>query len=103
MTSTVSRASGARRRRLAAWTRAYGSWARETIVQITARKSLAHRQATPDGDLYSPAVSDPERQWFFDHYTDAADQIIHFLGGDGLTLEGRTVADIGAGDGIIDL
>src|SRR4051812_19952987 len=44
-----------------------------------------------------------ERQWFFDHYTDAADQIIDFLGGDAITLAGRSVADIGAGDGIIDL
>ena len=26
-----------------------------------------------------------------------------FLGGDGITLEGRRVADIGCGDGIIDL
>ena len=48
-------------------------------------------------------MNDAERQWFFDHYAGAAEQIVDFLGGDGITLEGKRVADIGAGDGIIDL
>jgi ubiquinone/menaquinone biosynthesis C-methylase UbiE len=48
-------------------------------------------------------VNDPERQWFFDHYADAAGQIVDFLAGDGISLEGLRVADVGAGDGIIDL
>lgn len=33
----------------------------------------------------------------------AADQILEFLGGDAISVEGLAVADIGAGDGIIDL
>jgi len=41
--------------------------------------------------------------WFAEHYVDAADQVIDFLGGDGLSLTGRDVADVGCGDGIIDL
>lgn len=41
--------------------------------------------------------------WFTEHYVDAADQVIDFLGGDGLSLTGRDVADVGCGDGIIDL
>ena len=45
---------------------------------------------------------DPEI-WFSEHFNDAADEIISFLGGDGHTFEGRIVADIGCGDGIIDL
>ena len=45
---------------------------------------------------------DPE-VWFGEHYDDAADQILEFLGSDGWTLEGKRVVDIGAGDGIIDL
>lgn len=45
---------------------------------------------------------DPAR-WFAEHYEDAADEILAFLGGDGISLEGRRVADIGCGDGIIDL
>ena len=41
--------------------------------------------------------------WFKEHFDDAAGQVLSFLGGAGLTLQGRTVADIGCGDGIVDL
>lgn len=41
--------------------------------------------------------------WFREHFDDAATQIIDFLQGDGIELEGKDVADIGSGDGIIDL
>jgi SAM-dependent methyltransferase len=51
----------------------------------------------------SAVPEDPDRQWFFDHYTAAADQILEFLGADAIPMEGKRVADIGAGDGIIDL
>jgi SAM-dependent methyltransferase len=42
-------------------------------------------------------------EWFREHFDDAADTIISFLADDGVTLEGKRVADIGCGDGIIDL
>ncbi len=41
--------------------------------------------------------------WFFGHFRDAPQQIIDFFAGDGISLEGCEIADIGAGDGIIDL
>lgn len=41
--------------------------------------------------------------WFNEHFDDAADQVLAFLGDGGISLRGRTVADIGCGDGIIDL
>jgi SAM-dependent methyltransferase len=41
--------------------------------------------------------------WFDEHYRDAPRQIIDFLAGDRLSLEGLAVGDIGCGDGIIDL
>lgn len=41
--------------------------------------------------------------WFAEHFVDAADQVIDFLGGDGITMTGTDVADVGCGDGIIDL
>jgi SAM-dependent methyltransferase len=41
--------------------------------------------------------------WFREHFEDAPNAIIDFLAGDGITLEGKDVADIGSGDGIIDL
>jgi SAM-dependent methyltransferase len=49
-----------------------------------------------------PKEHDPER-WFADHFDGAAQQIIDFLGGDEILLEGATIADVGSGDGIIDL
>jgi SAM-dependent methyltransferase len=45
---------------------------------------------------------DPVR-WFDEHFNDAADEILGFLDGDGISMEGKMVADIGSGDGIIDL
>lgn len=42
-------------------------------------------------------------EWFHEHFDEAAGQIIDFLGGDGIELTGKDVADVGAGDGIIDL
>lgn len=41
--------------------------------------------------------------WFVEHYEEAADQVIEFLAEDGLSLTGLRVADVGCGDGIIDL
>jgi ubiquinone/menaquinone biosynthesis C-methylase UbiE len=39
--------------------------------------------------------------WWESHYGDAVDQITDFLEGDGLSLSGCSVLDIGCGDGII--
>ena len=41
--------------------------------------------------------------WFDEHFTDAADQVIDFLAGDKVSMTGADVADVGCGDGIIDL
>lgn len=41
--------------------------------------------------------------WFDEHYNNAPREIIDFLGGDGLSMEGASVASIGSGDGIMDL
>jgi SAM-dependent methyltransferase len=49
-----------------------------------------------------PKEHDPVR-WFADHFDGAAQQIIDFVASDEIRLEGATVADIGSGDGIIDL
>ncbi|HEX2699911.1 MAG TPA: class I SAM-dependent methyltransferase [Acidimicrobiales bacterium] len=60
-------------------------------------------------DAHRPAdvgLSTADREtsaWFAEHYGDAADQVISFLAGDGLSLAGADVADVGCGDGIIDL
>jgi ubiquinone/menaquinone biosynthesis C-methylase UbiE len=44
-----------------------------------------------------------ESAWFNDHFHEAPRQIVEFLSGDGVALEGQRVADIGCGDGLIDL
>lgn len=41
--------------------------------------------------------------WFKEHYEEAANQVVAFLAEDGISLSGRRVADVGCGDGIIDL
>ncbi|HET7489413.1 MAG TPA: class I SAM-dependent methyltransferase [Acidimicrobiales bacterium] len=41
--------------------------------------------------------------WFAEHYGDAADQIISFFENDGISMAGHDIADVGCGDGIIDL
>jgi SAM-dependent methyltransferase len=47
-------------------------------------------------------TEDPE-VWFREHFDGAAGQILSFLGEDGISIEGKAVADVGCGDGIIDL
>jgi SAM-dependent methyltransferase len=41
--------------------------------------------------------------WWESHYEDAVNEIVKFLGGDGLSLEGKRVLDLGCGDGILAL
>jgi SAM-dependent methyltransferase len=52
-------------------------------------------------DHYSKSVN-PE-VWWQAHYGDAASTVIDFFAGDGISLTGKRIADIGCGDGIIDL
>jgi SAM-dependent methyltransferase len=54
------------------------------------------------------ALSEPPKEhdpvgWFADHFDVAAQEIVDFITSDGIELEGTTIADIGSGDGIIDL
>lgn len=61
---------------------------------IAARRATCVGLSTADRDTSA---------WFAEHYGDAADQVIEFLAGDGISMTGADVADIGCGDGIIDL
>jgi len=45
----------------------------------------------------------PPKVWWDAHFEGAVGQVLDFLAGDSITLEGKRVADIGCGDGIIDL
>jgi ubiquinone/menaquinone biosynthesis C-methylase UbiE len=54
-----------------------------------------------------PSPSDPPRspesQWFWDHYEEAASQIVDIFAAEEISLTDRMVADVGCGDGIMDL
>jgi SAM-dependent methyltransferase len=50
----------------------------------------------------TPGQHDPSR-WFAEHFDRAAQEVIDFITSDGIALEGATIADIGSGDGIMDL
>jgi ubiquinone/menaquinone biosynthesis C-methylase UbiE len=56
------------------------------------------------GTEFGMSTADRETSaWFEEHYRSAAEQVTDFLAGDHISLTGRQVADIGCGDGIIDL
>lgn len=59
------------------------------------------RRRTPAA--VAAADDDPQSRWFREHYEDAARQIVEFYGQDGISLSGKRVADVGCGDGIMDL
>jgi 2-polyprenyl-3-methyl-5-hydroxy-6-metoxy-1,4-benzoquinol methylase len=62
------------------------------------------RGARPEPAAPAPETPrDPEAQWWHDHYEWAVGEVIDFVVGAGGSLEGATVADVGCGDGIIDL
>jgi ubiquinone/menaquinone biosynthesis C-methylase UbiE len=46
---------------------------------------------------------DERSTWFWTHYRDAADTTIRTLAHGGVDMKGKRVADVGSGDGIIDL
>jgi SAM-dependent methyltransferase len=52
-------------------------------------------------DHYSKSAS--PQVWWDAHFNDAAGAVLDFFGGDGISLTGKRIADIGCGDGIIDL
>ena len=51
----------------------------------------------------TPAEPPTPERWWSDHYDAAAQQIVDFLDDAGIPLAGCALADVGSGDGIIDL
>lgn len=76
--------------------------ARQLVERLRARRE---EPKAPIAEL-APAAAEPgssQSQWFWDHYDLAATQIAEAFDAEGLSLSGRTVADVGCGDGIMDL
>jgi ubiquinone/menaquinone biosynthesis C-methylase UbiE len=76
--------------------------ARQLVERLRARRE---QPQTPIAELPAPKPQprSPQSQWFWDHYDLAATQIAEAFDAEGLSLSGRTVADVGCGDGIMDL
>jgi len=58
-------------------------------------------QAVPDNPQATPPLT--AQNWFNQHYEEAAGEVIRLFAGADISLEGKRVADVGCGDGIIDL
>jgi ubiquinone/menaquinone biosynthesis C-methylase UbiE len=77
---------------------------------MTARQLVQRFQARRQEPPASSAVPEtpiqprtPESQWFWDHYDLAAGQIVDAFAAERISLADRTIADVGCGDGIMDL
>jgi len=78
--------------------------ARRLIDRLRPRPGEVASSSAPSeaGELSLPKRSS-ESQWFWDHYEVAARQIAEMFDVEGMSLSGKTVADVGCGDGITDL
>lgn len=61
------------------------------------------RTPTVEEDETKTRRSRLRRRWFDEHFHEAAAEVVRFIGDDGVELKGKMVADVGCGDGIIDL
>jgi SAM-dependent methyltransferase len=75
-------------------TAALATFGRRVVRRLRALRTV------PSGPPPVPAHRD---QWFWDHYGWAADKTVEFLASAGITMRGAEVADVGCGDGFIDL
>jgi 2-polyprenyl-3-methyl-5-hydroxy-6-metoxy-1,4-benzoquinol methylase len=75
-------------------------------LRKTAERSLwrsARRLAKRRAEQQQAPTNSLTDNWFETHFDQAAGEIVEFFGGDGINLAGLEVADVGTGDGIIDL
>jgi ubiquinone/menaquinone biosynthesis C-methylase UbiE len=64
---------------------------------------VVQSKAFGGGDVSAVRWFAEQPDWWDSHYTQAVDEIVAFLAGDGLSLDGQRVLDLGCGDGIIAL
>jgi SAM-dependent methyltransferase len=76
--------------------------ARQLMQRLRTRRDGQTPPQTPPSEQ-APAPRSPESQWFWDHYDFASGQVIDAFAGEGLSLTDATVADVGCGDGFMDL
>ncbi len=80
---------------------------RSKLRRLGQRSSKLHASTVDESaiEMDSPPGGDPSQstQWFLDHYKNAAQETIEFLSEGGVSLEEHSVADIGCGQGFMDL
>jgi ubiquinone/menaquinone biosynthesis C-methylase UbiE len=64
---------------------------------------MDHDRAFSGGDSSAVRWYADQPGWWNSHYVQAVDEVVNFLAGDGLSLEGRRLLDLGCGDGILAL
>jgi len=64
---------------------------------------MAQGRAFSGGDRSAVRWFAEQPGWWESHYIQAVDEVVDFLAGDGLSLEGRRILDLGCGDGIFAL
>ena len=103
----ASEHDAARQARIASRARSVGRRLRARSATGRAIAALVQEPPQPHAqDVVAREISseaDPAERWFREHYDEAADKTLAFLAAGGVSLEGKDVADIGSGDGIIDL
>jgi cyclopropane fatty-acyl-phospholipid synthase-like methyltransferase len=62
---------------------------------------MEQNRAFAAGDRSAVRWFAAQSYWWDSHYVQAVDDIVDFLGGDGLSLDGQRVLDLGCGDGIL--
>ena len=83
---------------------------RDALIQKRDKELTSLRQqvkvyhATPGYEPPADSIDklDAERDWVLRHTVEAPATLRDFLAGDGLSLEGQAVLDVGCGDGLID-
>jgi ubiquinone/menaquinone biosynthesis C-methylase UbiE len=74
------------------------------VQRLRARRGASQDNGGTSDQQEPLALSrNPDSQWFWEHYEDAASQVIETFEAEGISLTDKMVADVGCGDGIIDL
>lgn len=76
---------------------------RATRKSNTLRVARGAASRLQDHIARKAAERDPESTWFWDHYEQAASEIVEFLARAGVSLNQKHVADVGCGDGFMAL
>jgi ubiquinone/menaquinone biosynthesis C-methylase UbiE len=76
---------------------------RPRLIDIARRRLNGARPGVVSAPTDTVTARSPESEWFWDHYEEAASQVVDTFAAEGISLTDRLIADVGCGDGILDL